>query len=80
MKEITIPLPKKLFLVQSYVIFQFGEQTTAETEFMVRCDADKHWRPVLLHNPYPDPPQMPRCIGNNLYKKFSLFKYCKKIL
>ena len=51
------------------------EQTSGVATFDVRCDADRHWRPVLPHNPYPDTPAMPSCIGKNISCQQNIILY-----
>ncbi len=59
-----------IFVVLNCNFVQLTEQTIADTSFDVRCDADANWRPILPHNPYPEAPEMPFCIGKNVYSWF----------
>ena len=45
-----------------------NEQTTNISKFDVLCDADRHWRPMLSYNFFPNPPIMPACIGDQISK------------
>ena len=39
------------------------EQSLGISDFEVVCDADRHWRPLLAFNQFPNPPVMPECLG-----------------
>ena len=45
------------------------EQDLGIAEFEVMCDSDRHWRPVLSYNPFPNPPIMPECKRKWQYSK-----------
>ncbi len=50
-----------------------NEQMIETSEFEVLCDADRHWRPLLDYNPFPNTPVMPKCIRKFIFLFSILF-------
>ena len=49
------------------------EQTLNNTQFLVRCDADARWRPMMDHIKMPDVPVIPACIRKLFFLNGSEF-------